>query len=627
MKQAHAPLRRTAIVPLAIDACVMLASLSWASILRKRAQSLAVVECESAAPANADWVIVAADHVELPDSPLDGLGGVADTEHAQVIDLIPGDLPTMRTLETLSSLDPRRATKLLAPGRGAGQALAIRSDLAARLEMRPGDRLTAAEMVAATASAHAAGHGMLHVVVPGLEAGGSDRRGADEWAEIHGDAAAPLMGWKLVGLSLLAWRTASAPIARRASRLLPAIGYALVPFIAIPSESRLKPRDLNWKQLLRPVTESIRLARLLVGNWWPPNRNPFELRRAGYRTILDAGVDQFFEPAVTSCGWCGGNELNTRLCTRDLSQNKPGVFELDRCASCGLVFQNPRVTAEGLNFYYGDFYDGLGAVRMELAFAGAEPAYLSRARAVEPFSTPERWLDVGTGHAHFCRVAREVFPNAAFFGLDRGPSVEVAARRGWLDEVVSVDLQSYSNDAADQFDVVSMFHYLEHTRDPRSELEAAARLVVSNGVLAIEVPDPESKWGRLLGPLWTHWFQPQHLNLVPLDQLTRELERLGFVVVSTQRAEAHQAADLFFAAAQIMNWVAPDPRLPWLPPPTRLGYVRRGISMGLLGPVALLAYGVDVLLGKVIQGRWGWSNAYRVVATKTAAEAAPNVTC
>ena len=33
-------------------------------------------------------------------------------------------------------------------------------------------------------------------------------------------------------------------------------------------------------------------------------------------------------------------------------------FTLEQCGDCGHVFQNPRLTPEGLEFYYRDFYDG-----------------------------------------------------------------------------------------------------------------------------------------------------------------------------------------------------------------------------------------------------------------------------
>lgn len=46
---------------------------------------------------------------------------------------------------------------------------------------------------------------------------------------------------------------------------------------------------------------------------------------------------------------------------------------------------------------------------------------------------PKAWLDVGTGHGHFCEAAREVLPRTTFDGLDFTDGVELAEREGRVD--------------------------------------------------------------------------------------------------------------------------------------------------------------------------------------------------
>src|SRR5690606_28675258 len=130
-----------------------------------------------------------------------------------------------------------------------------------------------------------------------------------------------------------------------------------------------------------------------------------------YTEQLAGGTDRFFEPPVDKCRWCGSTELSLLFTTPDLIQHKPGTFRLDECATCGHVFQHPRLSPEGLDFYYQDCYDGFGGQEMERLFASERAEYEGRAtmvRAQDP--APARWLDVGSGHAHFCLVAREHFP-------------------------------------------------------------------------------------------------------------------------------------------------------------------------------------------------------------------------
>ncbi|MFD1051343.1 methyltransferase domain-containing protein, partial [Kibdelosporangium lantanae] len=191
---------------------------------------------------------------------------------------------------------------------------------------------------------------------------------------------------------------------------------------------------------------------------------------------LVRGGERFFEPRRPDCPSCGASTLEKVVTSTDLVQRKPGVFTLERCVPCGHVFQNPRLTPEGLGFYYRDFYDGHGAGAAEAVFSGSPEPYYDRARMVLPFTTPERWLDVGSGHAHFCRGAKEVLPDTTFDGLDQGAAIEDAVTLGWINQSYRGEFRDVADSLVGHYDVISMHHYLEHTRDPWAELDTAARV-------------------------------------------------------------------------------------------------------------------------------------------------------
>jgi hypothetical protein len=83
--------------------------------------------------------------------------------------------------------------------------------------------------------------------------------------------------------------------------------------------------------------------------------NPYDSRRPYYQAELANGVGRFFEPRRDTCPWCGSLDLSIRLQTTDLIQRKPGRFTLEQCGACQHIFQNPRLTRAGLDFYYRDF--------------------------------------------------------------------------------------------------------------------------------------------------------------------------------------------------------------------------------------------------------------------------------
>ncbi|MDQ1414299.1 MAG: hypothetical protein QOE07_2887, partial [Acidimicrobiaceae bacterium] len=120
--------------------------------------------------------------------------------------------------------------------------------------------------------------------------------------------------------------------------------------------------------------------------------------------------------------------------------------------------------------------------------------------------------------------------------------------------------------------------------DPRAELEAAHRVLQPGGHLLIEVPDPESRFARLMGRYWVPWLQPQH-QFVPVANLCTALEAQDFSVVEVERGPAHQPVDLGGGTWMWAARLAPPPRLPWRDAPTTAEGFRAGGDPGGPGPV------------------------------------------
>jgi SAM-dependent methyltransferase len=191
-----------------------------------------------------------------------------------------------------------------------------------------------------------------------------------------------------------------------------------------------------------------------------------------------------------------------------------------------------------------------------------------------------------------------------------------AERRQWVERAHIGLFPDLAGELAGSFDVVSMHHYLEHTREPAAELEAAATALDPGGYLCIEVPDPESAFGRWFGALWGPWFQPQHQHLLSVRNLARLLDEHGFAMVAEERGPAHQPNDLAFTTLLLANRVAGPPVMPWLPPPSLATRIRRGVCFTLLAPLTVPALVLDRLLAPLVRSRPGGPNTYRVLARK-----------
>ncbi|GHH74453.1 methyltransferase type 12 [Streptomyces sulfonofaciens] len=340
-------------------------------------------------------------------------------------------------------------------------------------------------------------------------------------------------------------------------------------------------------------------------------------REAGHAARAGA-AQELTEQRRTDCPWCGSRRLRTRLRAPDLLQHKAGRFALDRCQDCAHTFQNPCLTAAGRDFHCRDLLDGLGPAVAERILGARHSARRHRAAAdaLLRFGEPESWLDVGTGRALFPAVAKEDHPYIAFDGLDAGAVVELAAADGHIDEAHRGTLPELAPRLAGRYDALSMFHHLEHTPDPRAELAAARTVLRTGGHLLIETADPESRFALLLGRWWISHLQPQHLHLVPLRNLRRALEDLGYTVVAAERRAAHVPYDLTAALVLLLDRCLPPagPRRR----PERSGALRRARRAVLLratAPAVAAARAADHLLAPAAR-RTRLANAYRIIARK-----------
>lgn len=347
-----------------------------------------------------------------------------------------------------------------------------------------------------------------------------------------------------------------------------------------------------------------------------PDSADLELRDA-YEEELQVGWFDFFHPRRDDCPWCGSGAITRLVRCQDLNQCKPGTFAIDACRSCGHAFQNPQLTDTGLDYYYRDFYDGLGGDTWGSVFALSGAAYRARVAMLEGLPDPARWLDVGGGHGHFCRTARSSLPATEFWAIDRSPDILGAVGRGWIHRASTMPLQAFAMAHAAEFDAVSMFHYLEHTAEPRRELEAAIALLRKQGVLLIEMPNPESPFARWYGRFWHGWLVPQHLHLMPWRNVAALLEHHGMRVLSVELGKANQPYDSVGALMGAAYAVLPPTRQwPWMPHAVRRrGRVLARVGFVLLVPALVVAAVADRLV-HVLTRRGKGGNTYRLIAVR-----------
>ncbi|TQK50413.1 methyltransferase family protein [Streptomyces sp. SLBN-118] len=596
-----------------------------AGTVRARRRLAAVAVLDPAAPVDGvsldGWQLITAKGVEVDKATLSAAVDYAERTGLKLLDLLPDSLDTERALGLLRDLELKdsrfgRTGKV----RGAGHAVLVAEDVRGRSEAEVEDGLDTAELhtLLSRLKQYATAETGI-AVAPGVTAP-SPSGLAGRAAELRAVGVPPRLvaAAQVAGLALL---VRAAVKDRRWGAAALAL-YWLQPALVLGGGGRgpLRPADLPRLTAARPLHSLAAALRTVASD--DPGRAEslaeFAALRPGYTADLKDGSERFLEPRRPDCPWCGSAELTVRTHMPDLYQGKPGHFTLEECGACGHVFQNPRLTLDGLDFYYRDFYDGLGVGGAAHVFGTMGSSYRGRAEMLKPFGKPAAWLDVGTGHGHFCDSAREIWPDTRFDGLDMADAVREAEARGWVGTAHYGQFPELAPELVHRYDTVSMYHYLEHTRDPLAELDAAAKVLPPGGHLLIELPDPESRLSRLLGPYWVPFFQPQHQHLMPIANLRAALADRGFTVLAEEHGAAHQACDFVGAVLLTANRLAPNPYAPWGPGRTT---VPRRAFRTAVQTAALPCYAVAAVLDRLRAAAaraTDGGNAYRLIARKGA---------
>jgi SAM-dependent methyltransferase len=232
-----------------------------------------------------------------------------------------------------------------------------------------------------------------------------------------------------------------------------------------------------------------------------------------------------FIPAV--CPLCGETRQTGIITARDNNWGYDGLFTYGICAACGTLYENPRPGETALQRYYPPLYGGLPknldestAARIE---SGVNPR---RADAIARHMPGGTLFDVGCGAGLFMECMRRRGWEVA--GIDTSAD-HIRFARGTLG-LTAATLGSWPPNRVDpgRYDVVTMFHVLEHMADPCCALGAAFRSLKEGGLLIVETPNTESWPARLFGRNWVTLDAPRHLVLFSLSTLSRALERCGF---------------------------------------------------------------------------------------------------
>jgi SAM-dependent methyltransferase len=202
---------------------------------------------------------------------------------------------------------------------------------------------------------------------------------------------------------------------------------------------------------------------------------------------------------------------------------------LYECDACALVFREPTEADLDPGSLYDDFY------KNELAGRFPPPVetvvrLLRLYRALKIFTIAPRArtiLDIGSGRGFTLHYLRRFFRYRRAAGIQVSrPALEFSRKVLGL-EIHDRDLLEEPW-AGDRFDVVTMWHVLEHVIDPERYLAKIRGVLGPDSCFVVEVPNLDSWTRRMTGKYWLGLDLKYHLTFFSPKSLRAMLERHGF---------------------------------------------------------------------------------------------------
>lgn len=222
------------------------------------------------------------------------------------------------------------------------------------------------------------------------------------------------------------------------------------------------------------------------------------------------------ELEYVKCNLCN-SDATTFICSKD-------SLDVVKCNNCFLIYVNPRLNAKEREKHYSEDYFTNWLKEKDIHI---NKRFRKRIKTIKKYKTNPRILDVGCGAGFFLEVAKK--EGWDIYGTEISEFASEYARCNLGLNVITGELQKikFENEF---FDVITLWHILEHIPYPLDFLSEILRIMKKDGILIIEVPNIGSYISSLVLEDWELLAPKEHLFYFTEDTLKKLLEKVGFKI-------------------------------------------------------------------------------------------------
>lgn len=221
--------------------------------------------------------------------------------------------------------------------------------------------------------------------------------------------------------------------------------------------------------------------------------------------------------------------IHCNLCKGDSSSLLFTInsMKIVQCLNCGLIYVNPQPSEGDIKkIYKNGYFNGSWQSDFLSEKKLYSPRFKERMSQINTFKAKGKLLDVGCAVGYFLETAKQKGWHA--FGVEISYFASKHARDSGLD--VFTGTLKEAKYPAQYFDVVTLWHVLEHMEDPLDHLEEVHRILKKSGLIAIEVPNIGSKRFKKLRGNWDQLKPHEHLYYFTPEVLGKMVKKAGFKI-------------------------------------------------------------------------------------------------
>lgn len=235
---------------------------------------------------------------------------------------------------------------------------------------------------------------------------------------------------------------------------------------------------------------------------------------------------------INSCPVCGKNTIIKYLDTKDYFFTQES-FSLSKCESCEFVFTNP-IPKELSKYYETEEYlshnSKKGGVISKIYSSIRSINIKRKFDLVSNYSSKGSILDIGCGTGELLSYFKN--ENWKTTGIEPNENARnIAISENGIDVLNEDKLSTLPSNS---FDVVSMWHVLEHVPDLNKRISEVSNLIKDDGTMIFALPNLNSPDAKKYGKHWSALDVPRHLYHFTQSSFEKLITKHGLKLVHAE---------------------------------------------------------------------------------------------